>query len=90
LGRASIQNEERFENLSTKADILKALNRQDEAKTTWNKALEKSLRRNYIRRSAVAESEEGAEALEIFKEVAKRFPNGYSDIWLRPASNLDW
>src|SRR5947208_15331018 len=39
---ASIQNEERFENLSTKADILKALNRQDEAKTTWNKALEKA------------------------------------------------
>src|SRR6058998_2840387 len=36
----SIQNEERFENLSTKADILKALNRQDEAKTVWNHALE--------------------------------------------------
>jgi len=28
------QNEERFDNLSTKADILKALNRPDEAKTT--------------------------------------------------------
>src|SRR5215468_868489 len=38
----SIQNEERFENLSTKADILKALNKQDEAKTIWNKALEKA------------------------------------------------
>src|SRR5947207_11799381 len=35
----SIQNEERFENLSTKADILKALNKQDEAKSTWNKTL---------------------------------------------------
>src|SRR4029079_13410649 len=39
---ASIQNEERFENLSTKADILKTLNRPDEAKTAWNKALEKA------------------------------------------------
>ena len=36
---ASIQNEERFENLSTKADVLKALNRPDEAKTVWNHAL---------------------------------------------------
>src|SRR5438094_6456037 len=38
----SIQNEERFENLSTKADILKALNRQDEAKKTWGQALGKA------------------------------------------------
>src|SRR6184192_3929720 len=37
---ASVQNEERFDNLSTKADILKALNRPDEAKTTWNHAVE--------------------------------------------------
>src|SRR6266704_5930405 len=37
---ASIQNEERFDNLSTKADILKALNRPDEAKAAWNRALE--------------------------------------------------
>src|SRR5213596_4406850 len=36
---ASIQNEERFDNLSTKADILKALNRSDDAKTTWDQAL---------------------------------------------------
>src|SRR5438477_8151022 len=28
----SIQNEERFENLSTKADLLQAMNRTDEAK----------------------------------------------------------
>src|SRR5205823_32403 len=37
---ASIQNEERFDNLSTKADLLKALNRPDEAKPVWNHALE--------------------------------------------------
>src|SRR5881275_474592 len=39
---ASIQNEERFDNLSTKADILKALNRSVEAKTVFNQALGKA------------------------------------------------
>ena len=74
---ASIQNEERFENLSTKADILKALNRQDEAKTTWNKALEKGKAPDlYSYGRQLQNQKKGAEAMEIFKEVAKRFPNG--------------
>src|SRR5213078_1375262 len=74
---ASIQNEERFENLSTKADILKALNRQDEAKTTWNKALEKAKAPDlYTYGRQLQNQKKGAEAMEIFKEVAKRFPNG--------------
>ena len=74
---ASIQNEERFENLSTKADILKALNRQDEAKTTWNKALEKGKAPDlYTYGRQLQNQKQGAEAMEIFKEVAKRFPNG--------------
>jgi predicted negative regulator of RcsB-dependent stress response len=74
---ASIQNEERFENLGTKADILKALNRPDEAKTTWNQALEKSAGPQlYTYGRQLQNQKKGAEALEIFKEVAKRFPNG--------------
>ena len=74
---ASIQNEERFENLSTKADILKALNRQDEAKTTWNKALEKGKAPDlYAYGRQLQNQKKAAEAMEIFKEVAKRFPNG--------------
>jgi tetratricopeptide (TPR) repeat protein len=74
---ASIQNEERFENLSTKADILKALNRQDEAKTTWNKALEKAKAPDlYTYGRQLQNQKKAAEAMEIFKEVAKRFPNG--------------
>jgi hypothetical protein len=74
---ASIQNEERFENLSTKADILKALNRQDEAKTTWNNALEKAKAPDlYTYGRQLQNQKKGAEAMEIFKEVAKRFPNG--------------
>src|SRR2546423_12879452 len=73
----SIQNEERFENLSTKADILKALNRQDEAKTTWNKALEKAKAPDlYTYGRQLQNQKKGADAMEIFKEVAKRFPQG--------------
>src|SRR5215510_11195514 len=79
---ASIQNEERFENLSTKADILKALNKQDEAKTTWNKALEKAEGPQlYTYGRQLQNQKKGAEAIEIFKEVAKRFPSGvYGDL----------
>ena len=74
---ASIQNEEWFENLSTKADILKALNRQDEAKTTWNKALEIAKAPDlYSYSRQLQNQKKAAEAMEIFKEVAKRFPNG--------------
>jgi Protein of unknown function (DUF2911) len=74
---ASIQNEERFENLSTKADILKALNRPDEAKTTWNHALEKATAPQlYTYGRQLQNQKKGAEAMEIFKDVAKRFPNG--------------
>ena len=72
---ASIQNEERFENLSTRADILKALNRPDEAKTVWNQALEKAAAPQlYTYGRQLQNQKKGAEAMEIFKEVAKRFP----------------
>lgn len=73
----SIQNEERFENLSTKADILKALNRPDEAKATWTKALEKAAAPQlYTYGRQLQNQKKPDEALEIFKEVAKRFPSG--------------
>jgi hypothetical protein len=74
---ASIQNEERFDNLSTKADILKALNRSDEAKATWNHAVEIATAvqlYSYGRR--LQSQKQGAEAMEIFQAVAKRFPQG--------------
>src|SRR5438067_1830013 len=74
---ASIQNEERFDNLSTKADLLKALNRTDEAKTTWNHALEiAQAPQLYSYGRQLQNQKRGAEAMEIFKEVAKRFPQG--------------
>src|SRR5881296_4112797 len=74
---ASIQNEERFDNLSTKADILKALNRPDEAKTSWNHAVEIATAvQLYSYGRGLQFKKQGSEAMEIFKEVAKRFPQG--------------
>jgi len=74
---ASIQNEERFDNLSTKADILKALNRSDEAKTAWNHALEiAKAPQLYTYGRQLQNQKKADEAMEIFKEVAKRFPQG--------------
>jgi hypothetical protein len=74
---ASIQNEERFDNLSTKADILKALNRPDEAKTVWNQALKiAQAPQLYTYGRQLQNQKKGAEAMEIFKDVAKRFPGG--------------
>src|SRR5437867_3323509 len=74
---ASVQNEERFDNLSTKADIVKALNRPDEAKTVWNHALEiANAPQLYAYGRQLQNQKKGAEAMEIFKEVAKRFPKG--------------
>src|SRR5438105_8090774 len=79
---ASIQNEERFDNLSTKADILKAVNRPDEAKTTWNHAVEVATAPqlySYGRRLQF--QKQNGEAMEIFKDVDKRFPQGvYGDL----------
>src|SRR5437660_6642645 len=74
---ASIQNEERFDNLSTKADILKALNRPDEAKATWNHAVEiATAPQLYSYGRRLQSQKQNAEAMEIFKDVDKRFPQG--------------
>src|SRR5437867_3029055 len=72
---ASIQNEERFDNLSTKADIVKALNRPDEAKAVWDHALEMATAvQLYSYGRGLQFKKQGPEAMEIFQSVAKRFP----------------
>jgi hypothetical protein len=72
---ASVQNEERFDNLSTKADILKALNKPDEAKAAWDRALEIATPVQLYSYGRRLQSEKkGAEAMEIFQAVAKRSP----------------
>lgn len=72
----SIQNEERFDNLSTKVDLLRALHKDDEANKTWAKAMEKADAAQlygYGRRQMNAKKAE--EGLNILKEVAKKWPN---------------
>ena len=71
----SIQLEERFENLSVKADILKALNRAEDAKTAWNRALEKATPPQLYSYARRLQSEKrDAEAMPLLQEVAKRAP----------------
>jgi hypothetical protein len=72
----SIQNEQRFENLTTKADLLKAMNKPDDAKKVWEQALAKTTPiqlYSYARR--LQSEKKDAEAMEILKEVAKRYPD---------------
>jgi hypothetical protein len=72
----SIQNEERFENLTTKADLLKAMNKPDEAKKIWDQALTKtSAVQLYSYGRRLQADKKDAEAMEILKDVAKRYPD---------------
>ena len=72
----SIQNEERFENLTTKADILKAMNKPDDAKKAWDQALSKTTAQGLYSYARQLQTEKrDAEAADIFKEVAKRYPD---------------
>ena len=71
----SIQNEERFENLSTKADLLKAMNKPDDAKKTLEQAIAKTTPiqlYSYARR--LQSEKKDAEGMEILKEVSRRYP----------------
>jgi tetratricopeptide (TPR) repeat protein len=71
----SIQNEERFENLTTKADLLKAMNKPDEAKKASEQAIAKTTAPQFYSYGRRLQSEKkDAEAMEVFKEVAKRYP----------------
>jgi hypothetical protein len=71
----SIQNEERFENLTTKADLLKAMNKPDDAKKAWDQAIAKTTPiqlYSYARR--LQSEKKDAEGMEILKDVSKRYP----------------
>jgi tetratricopeptide (TPR) repeat protein len=71
----SIQNEERFENLTTKSELLKAMNKPDEAKKTWEQAIAKTTPIGLYSYGRRLQSEKrDADAMEIFKDVAKRYP----------------
>ena len=72
----SIQLEERFENLSAKSEILKALNKPAEAKTAWDRALEVSTPIQLYSQARRFQSEKrDAEAMELFQMLTKRSPD---------------
>ena len=71
----SIRLEERFENLMVKADILKALNKPEEAKAAAAQALEKaSVMQLYGSARRLQAEKRDAEAMEMFQTIVKRFP----------------
>ena len=71
----SIQNEERFENLSTKADLLQAMNRTDEAKKVRDQAMGvASPLQLYSYARGLQAQKRSDEAMAIFKTVAAKAP----------------
>jgi hypothetical protein len=71
----SIQNEERFENLSTKADLLQAMNRTDEAKKVRDHAMEvASPLQLYSYARGLQAQKRSEEAMAILKTVAAKAP----------------
>jgi hypothetical protein len=72
----SIQTEDRYDNEMTKANVLKALNRNDESETAKKKALELAnpLQTHLYARQLQAEKHQD-EAFAIFRENAKKHPD---------------
>jgi tetratricopeptide (TPR) repeat protein len=75
----SIQIEERFDNLISKANILEALGRKNDAVAFHDKALEKA---NALQLYSYARQLQGEkkqdEAMTLFRSGAKRFPNAWA------------
>jgi tetratricopeptide (TPR) repeat protein len=75
----SLQVEERFENLMTKADILDALNRKDEATVAHNKALGMgNVTQLHIYGRQLQQQGKQEEAFAVFRANIKKYP----DHWL--------
>jgi tetratricopeptide (TPR) repeat protein len=71
----SIQVEERFDNLITRAQLLEALNRGTEAAASRNRAIEiGNVTQLYFYGRGLQSQNHQAEAMELFKITAKRFP----------------
>jgi tetratricopeptide (TPR) repeat protein len=72
----SIQTEDRYDNEMTKANVLKALNRNDESEAAKKKALELAnpLQTHLYARQLQAEKHQD-EAFAIFRENAKKHPD---------------
>jgi tetratricopeptide (TPR) repeat protein len=72
----SIQTEDRYDNEMTKANVLKALNRNDESEVAKKKALELAnpLQTHLYARQLQAEKHQD-EAFAIFRDNAKKHPD---------------
>src|SRR5215467_3281569 len=72
----SIKNEDRYDNEMTKSNVLKALNRKDDAEVATKKALELAnpLQTHLYARQLQAEKK-NEEAFAIFRDNAKKHPN---------------
>jgi hypothetical protein len=71
----SIQTEERFENLTTKADLLQAMNRADEAKKVRDHAMEiASPLQLYAYARQLQSQKRSDEAMQIFRNLVQRSP----------------
>ena len=75
----SMQTEERFENLNTRANLLDAMGKPDEAKVARQKAMEKgdAFQVHAYARGLMLNGRK-AEAAVIFRSNAKKFP----DVWI--------
>jgi hypothetical protein len=75
----SIQQEERFENLNTKARILEALQRTSDATSVRGKAMDiATVTQLYFYGRGLQTQHHKAEAVAVYRTVARRFP----DHWL--------
>lgn len=71
----SIQAEERFENVMTKSNLLKALQRDSDASTARNRAFElANAFQLYFYGRQLQFQKQNVEALAVFRLTAKRFP----------------
>ena len=71
----SIRIEERFDNLMTKVGVLEALKRPEEAATARNRAMEMaSAVQLYFYGRQLQFQKKPAEAIDVFRVTAKRFP----------------
>jgi hypothetical protein len=73
----SIQNEERFENLDTKANLLQATGKTTEANAVRQQALAKANAQQLYAygRQLLKQDHKPQEAFAVFRELIKRYPN---------------
>jgi tetratricopeptide (TPR) repeat protein len=72
----SIQNEDRFENLETKARILDAMGKKDESAKTLSAAFAKATATQlYVYARGIQRAGDAKRAFELYPQVAKRDPN---------------